>query len=49
VNRRKTTGGWGATPPPPAFGERATPDLEVASLEELAALRQSSQPTGAHS
>jgi 2-haloalkanoic acid dehalogenase type II len=50
VNRRKAVGGWGATPPPPTLGERARPDLEVASMEELAALRESgaySEATGA--
>ena len=32
VNRRKSAGGWGATPPPP---EEVTPDREVASLAEV--------------
>ncbi len=41
VNRRKAVGGWGATPPPPALGEAARPDLEVTSLQDLATLRES--------
>jgi len=45
VNRRKAVGGWGATPPPPTLGEGARPDLEVASVHELAVLRQSAQYT----
>jgi len=50
VNRRKAVGGWGATPPPPTLEDGAQPDLEVASMQELAVLRQSAyftQPAGA--
>jgi 2-haloacid dehalogenase len=41
VNRRKAVGGWGATPPPSTLDEAARPDLEVASLQELATVRTS--------
>jgi 2-haloalkanoic acid dehalogenase type II len=47
VNRRKAVGGWGATPPPPTLGEGARPDLEVANMQELAALREAAALTGA--
>lgn len=40
VNRRKGKDGWGATPPPP---EPIHPDLEVASLQELAELHRAEQ------
>ena len=37
INRRKAQGGWGATPPPAGA---PTPDFEVASMAELAALHR---------
>ncbi len=40
INRRKLVGGWGATPPPPAVGDAARPDFEVASMGEFASLHQ---------
>src|SRR5437660_1324860 len=35
INRRKSVGGWGATPAPQAPGGAATPDFEVASMADL--------------
>ena len=40
VNRRRIQGGWGATPAP-AGGDAATPDYEVGSMAEFAALHRS--------
>jgi len=40
VNRRKSVGGWGATPAPQARDAAATPDLEVASLADFVVLHQ---------
>ncbi len=42
VNRRKAVGGgWGATPAPQTSGQPVRPDVEVSSLQELAARHQS--------
>jgi 2-haloacid dehalogenase len=40
INRRKSVGGWGATPAPQAREAAARPDFEVASMAELVALHQ---------
>src|SRR5918993_431322 len=40
INRRKSVGGWGATPAPKAPGELTTPDIEVASMADFVVLHQ---------
>jgi 2-haloacid dehalogenase len=40
INRRKSVGGWGATPAPQAPGALATPDIEVASMADFVVLHQ---------
>lgn len=40
INRRKSAGGWGATPAPEAAGGLATPDIEVASMADFVVLHQ---------
>jgi 2-haloalkanoic acid dehalogenase type II len=40
INRRRTVGGWGATPAPQAPGALTTPDMEVGSMAEFVALHQ---------
>jgi 2-haloalkanoic acid dehalogenase type II len=40
INRRKTIGGWGATPSPQAPGALTTPDMEVGSMADLVVLHQ---------
>jgi 2-haloalkanoic acid dehalogenase type II len=40
INRRKTVGGWGATPASEARGTAAKPDFEVASMAEFVILHQ---------
>lgn len=40
INRRKTVGGWGATPAPQAKGALSTPDMEVGSMADLVVLHQ---------
>jgi 2-haloacid dehalogenase len=40
INRRKATGGFGATPAPEASGEAATPGFEVAGMADFVALHQ---------
>ena len=40
INRRKSVGGWGATPAPEAPGGLATPDIEVASMADFVVLHQ---------
>jgi 2-haloalkanoic acid dehalogenase type II len=40
INRRRGREGWGATPAPGETGAAATPDFEVESLAELAALHR---------
>jgi 2-haloacid dehalogenase len=40
INRRKSVGGWGATPAPQAPGALPTPDIEVASMADFVVLHQ---------
>jgi 2-haloalkanoic acid dehalogenase type II len=40
INRRKSVGGWGATPAPQAPGGAGTPDFEVASMADFVILHQ---------
>ena len=40
INRRKSVGGWGATPAPKAPGALTTPDIEVASMADFVLLHQ---------
>jgi 2-haloalkanoic acid dehalogenase type II len=40
INRRKSVGGWGATPAPGAAGALTTPDIEVASMADFVRLHQ---------
>jgi 2-haloalkanoic acid dehalogenase type II len=40
INRRKTVGGWGATPEPQAKDALTTPDMEVGSMADLVVLHQ---------
>jgi 2-haloalkanoic acid dehalogenase type II len=40
INRRKSLGGWGATPAPKAPGALTTPDIEVASMADFVVLHQ---------
>lgn len=40
INRRKSVGGWGATPAPDAAGALTTPDIEVASMADVVSLHQ---------
>jgi 2-haloalkanoic acid dehalogenase type II len=40
INRRKATGGFGATPAPEAKGAAATPGFEVAGMADFVALHQ---------
>ncbi len=40
INRRKSVGGWGATPAPREAGALTTPDIEVASMADFVALHQ---------
>jgi 2-haloacid dehalogenase len=40
INRRKSVGGWGATPAPKAAGALTTPDIEVASMADFVGLHQ---------
>ena len=40
INRRKSVGGWGATPAPKAPGALTTPDIEVASMADFVVLHQ---------
>ncbi|MGD9883895.1 MAG: haloacid dehalogenase type II, partial [Reyranella sp.] len=40
INRRKTVGGWGATPAPQAKGALTTPDMEVGSMADFVVLHQ---------
>jgi 2-haloalkanoic acid dehalogenase type II len=51
INRRKGSGGWGATPAPATGGDAAVPDFEVASLADMVALHQAhlAQPDGGRS
>ena len=40
INRRKSVGGWGATPAPKDQGGLTTPDIEVASMADFVVLHQ---------
>jgi 2-haloacid dehalogenase len=40
INRRKSVGGWGATPAPKVADALATPDIEVASMADVVRLHQ---------
>jgi 2-haloalkanoic acid dehalogenase type II len=40
INRRKSAGGWGATPAPKTAGDATRPDFEVASMADLVKLHQ---------
>jgi 2-haloalkanoic acid dehalogenase type II len=40
INRRKSVGGWGATPAPRAPGALTAPDIEVASMADFVGLHQ---------
>ena len=40
INRRKSVGGWGATPAPKDPGGLTTPDIEVASMADFVVLHQ---------
>ncbi len=40
INRRKSVGGWGATPAPQAEAAATTPDVEVASMADFVILHQ---------
>jgi 2-haloalkanoic acid dehalogenase type II len=40
INRRKSVGGWGATPAPQAQGSATKPDFEVASMADFVILHQ---------
>jgi FMN phosphatase YigB (HAD superfamily) len=40
INRRKSVGGWGATPPPEAKQALTRPDMEVASMADFVVLHQ---------
>jgi 2-haloacid dehalogenase len=40
INRRKSSGGWGATPVPRASGKASQPDFEVASMADFVILHQ---------
>ncbi|MBL6615102.1 MAG: haloacid dehalogenase type II [Reyranella sp.] len=40
INRRKSVGGWGATPAPKDAGALTTPDIEVASMADFVVLHQ---------
>ena len=40
INRRKSVGGWGATPAPKEPEALTTPDIEVASMADVVALHQ---------
>jgi 2-haloacid dehalogenase len=40
INRRKTVGGWGATPEPQAKADLTKPDMEVGSMADFVVLHQ---------